>query len=327
MPNPTHDSLHVNGLLTNISVGWIQSSTDFVSGRVFPSLPVQKQTDIIPEYDRGDLYRIAVEAVGPGGAYPRAGYRVKTDKVYRAEKYGLDHPIDDEMRANADAPFDPEMDGARWLGQQFMLHRENNWVTSFFSTGIWSGSSDGADLAAGTDFTAWSNAASDPVGNVLHQRLVMKAETGFNPNKLVCHPQVWADLREHPDIVDRVKHTSDGPVTKGIVARLFELDEILVASAVKNSGDEGSTGADSFGFIAGKHALLAYAPRTAALWQPTAGYTFVWNGLVQGAQDGVAVGTLRDELTEVDLVRGKTAWDQKVVSADLGVLFPSASTK
>lgn len=328
MPNPTPGAVHVNGLLTDLSVAWLQSSTKAVANKVFPFVPVDKQSDIIPEYDRGDFYRIAVERRAPGSKPAQSGYRTEHTQSYNAVEWALDHPIDDSVAANADAPYNPEMDATRWLTQQMMLRQEKEWVTSFFSTGdLWTGSSDGADLVAGSDYTAWSNAASTPVEDVDNHAAIMESQTGELPNTLVVQRKVWFALKEHPDIVDRVKHTSDEPVTPDIVARLMGLEKIVISGLVENTGGEGSTAADSFSYLAGKHALLAHSAPEPGLYQPSAGYTFVWSGLVGGAQDGVQVSDFRHPYEIGDIVRIKSAWDQKRIAADLGVMFLNASTR
>ena len=332
MPNPTPASVHVNGLLTEMSVGWMQDDASFVADRVFGRVGVQKQSDIIPEYDRGDLYRIMIDRRAAGAIPTRIGYRTKKTQTYFAEEWAADHVIDDQLRANADAPFSPEVDGTRFLTQQLKLRREQQWIVSFFSTGnLWTGSSDGADLVAGTDFTAWSNAASNPLDDVAKYRSGVKRETGYYPNKLVLHDQVWNDLKNHPDIVERITGNGgpDNPavVNRRSVAALMELEDVQVASAVQNSGGEGSTAADSFGFIAGKHALLVYADPNPTLWSPTGGVTYTWDALVSGAAAGQAILTFREPNEIGDIVRIRAAWDQKIVASDVGVFLANASTK
>ena len=45
MPNPTSQDVHVDAILTSMSVAYMQDSNAFVSSRVFPTIPVQKQSD------------------------------------------------------------------------------------------------------------------------------------------------------------------------------------------------------------------------------------------------------------------------------------------
>lgn len=324
MPNPTPGAVHVDRLLTNISVAFVQSSTKFVADRVFPRVPVQKQSDVIATYSQADFQRDEVAKRAPGSPAERAGYRTGTTS-YVADEWALAHPIDDQVVANADDPFFPRQDAVVFLTQKMLIKREVEWVTNFFSTGnLWTGSSDGADLVSGTDFTAWSNAASNPIEDIHNQQSRIEANTGFLPNKLVINRQVWFDLKNHPDIVDRVKYTSGEAVTQDVVARLLNVDEVLVAGAVRNTAAEGLTVNSTY--IAGDEALLVYAASSPSLMNPSGGYTFVWDGLI-GSNQGQVIETYRDEDAVSDIVRVRAAWAQKRLAPSVGVLFSNCSTR
>lgn len=323
MPNPTPGSLHVNGLLTDISVAFLQSSTKYVADRVFPRVPVQKASDQVAIYSQADFLRDEAQVRQAGAPAVRAGYRTSST-TYTADEWALAHAIDDQVRANADAPYMPEQDAVKFLTQKMMIKREVQFVANFMSTGnIWTGSSDGADLVGGTDFTRWSNAASTPIEDITRAGARIETASGFLPNKLVVTRQGWNDLKNHPDIVDRVKHTSRDAVTTDLVARLLGLDDVLVAAAIRNSAAEGVAHVGAR--IVGDNALLVYAPASPGLMQPSGGYTFVWTGLI-GSNNGQVIETYRDEDSVSDIVRIRAAWAQKRIAPSLGVLFTDAST-
>ena len=327
MPNPTPGSVHVDQLLTNVSVAFVQSSTKFVADQVFPRVPVDKQSGKIATYSKQDFLRDEVDKRAPGDAAVSLGYRPSSTS-YVADEWAAEHPIDDQVRSNADSPFMPERDATQFLTQKMLIKRERQFATNFLSSGssLWTGSSDGADLVGGTDFTQWSNAAATPIEDIHSKAENVEIQTGFLPNKLVINRTVWHDLKNHPDIVDRVKHTSDGPVTQDIVARLCGLDNIHVASAVHYNAGEGlSTNAGAY--IASDLALLVYATNTPSLMQPSGGYTLTWDGLIPGANMGQAVETYRDESRVSDVVRVRSAWAQKRVAPSVGVLFTNVSTR
>lgn len=318
MPNPTPGAVHVDSLLTDISVAFVQSSTKYIADRVFPAVSVQKRSDRYATYDRADFLRDEVQRRNAGAPAVRIGYRTGSD-TYVADEWAAAHAIDDQVRANADAPFMPEEDAVRFLTQKMLIRRDVDFVTNYMGTGIW-----GVDSSGGSDFTQWSNAASTPIEDIHDACFDVEAATGFLPNKLVVGRQVWYDLKNHPDIVDRVKYTSGAPIDTQIVARLFGLDEILVAGAVQNTRGEGLTHSGSH--IVGDDALLVYSPPSPGLLQPAAGYTFVWSGLL-GSNMGQVVERYRDEDHLSDIVRIRGAWAQKVVSSALGVFFNNCSTR
>ncbi len=323
MPNPTPGAVHRDGFLTDISVAFIQSSTKYVADRVFPTVPVSKQSDLVATYSQADFLRDEVVKRQAGDSAVRIGYRTGSTS-YIADEWAAAHAIDDQLRANADAPYTPEQDATRFLTQKMLIKREVEFVTNFFTTGnLWTGSSDGQDLVGGTDYVRWSNAASTPIEDIHRQQSRVEAASGFLPNKLVLNRQVWFDLKNHPDIVDRIKHTSRDAVTTDLVARLCNLDEVLVAAAVQNTAAEGL--ANSGAYIGGDDALLVYAPPSPSLMTPSGGYTFVWTGLI-GSNNGQVIERWRDDEHVSDMVRIRAAWAQKRISSNLGVFFNDAST-
>jgi hypothetical protein len=61
MPQPTASDAHVNMPLTATSVAWMQDQREFVNDRVFPVVPVQKQSDRYYVYDRDNWFRAQAE--------------------------------------------------------------------------------------------------------------------------------------------------------------------------------------------------------------------------------------------------------------------------
>ena len=323
MPNPTAGSVHQDAYLTDVSVAYVQSSTKFVADRVFPRISVQKQSDKIATYSQADFLRDEMEKRAPGDKAVQIGYRPGSTS-YTCDEWAAVHAIDDQTRANADAPYSLEDDAAVFLTQKQLIKRDREWVTNFFSTGdFWTGSSDGNDIVGNTDFVQWSNAASVPIEDIQNKQVLIESKTGYLPNKLVCNRQVWMDLKAHPDIVDRVKHVSKDAVTTDIVARLMGIDEVIVAAAVRNTAGEGL--ANSGAYIASDEALLVYAPPAPSLMTPSGGYTFVWSGLL-GSNEGQVIERWRDEERVSDMVRIRGAWAQQRVAPSLGAFFTNCST-
>ena len=129
-------------------------------------------------------------------------------------------------------------------------------------------------------------------------------------------------MKNHPDVVDRIKYTSSQTVTAEMLARMFEVDRVLVAKAVKATNNEGATGA--YGFAYGKSALLCHVAPSAGLLTPSAGYTFAWTGVSGGMGTTMGTSQFRLEHLKAERVEGEIAFDNKVVGADLGYFFTTA---
>lgn len=319
---PTASQLHVNRPLTNLSIAFMQSLDGFVADRVFPVIPVDKQSDLYYEYARGDWNRNQMRKRAPSTESAGSTYSV-SNSPYICDVYGLHKDIDDQVRANADSIFQLDAEATQFLSQQALLSREINWAANFFKTGVWTTDVAGVSTAPGAgQVLQWNDPASTPIENIRAAKRTVQQSTGFLPNKLTIGAEVWDTLVDHPDIVDRIKHSAsnDRPaiVTKQAVAALLELDEILVMQSIQNTAAEGLTATHSF--VGGKKALLTYTPPSPGLLTPAAGYSFAWRGYMGGTSP-VAISRFRLDHIKSDRIEIEAAYDQKRVAADLGFFW------
>lgn len=330
--NPTISDLHVSAPLTDLSVAYAQDQTVFVAGRVFPTVPVVKQSDKYYIFDKGDWQRSQAEPRAPGTRVAMAGYRVSKGS-YFCDRFALGKAISDPERGNADpAVSNLDGDATDYLTNQMLLRDERDWASTYFTTGVWDGASSSTDMtgqaspsSTTSNFRQWNDVASTPIEDIDGEIIAVLEKTGQRPNKLVVGAKVWLALKNHPDILDRIKHTQTGVVTQGLVASLFDLDEVLVCYAVENEGLEGAT--DSMDFVVGeKAALLAHCASSPGLKVPSAGYKFSWTGMpgAPAAGVGARMKRYRDEPLESDVIEAETWRDFKVVGSSLAAFFTSA---
>lgn len=315
MPQPTVSQVHSDMILTNISVAYIQRADHFVSWQVFPTVSVEKQRDIYYTYDQDDWFRDEAEPRADGTESAGTGYGLSTDN-YSCDVYAIHKDIGPQAMQNADEPLNLERDASQLVTQKMMLRQEIQFVADHFTGGVWD-----TDITPGN---LWDDyATSDPIDDVEEGKETILADTGYEPNTLVFGYQVWRQLKWHPDIRDVIKYTTSEITTAELLARLFEVDRVIVAKAIKATAVEGNA-TQTYAFTHGKHALLCYVNPTPSLMAPSAGYTFTWNGVSDGI--GANVGISREEipLTRGAIrVEGQMAWDNKVVSTQLGYFFES----
>jgi len=315
--NPTPSDVHVDMALTNVSVAYVQDSTNFIAENVFPSVSVGHQSNKYHVYNKNDFNRDEAEKRAPGAESAGAGFRMTTAS-YSADVWALHKDVDEQTRANADPAVDPENDAAIFVAQQMLIRREREWAATFFTTGVWA-----TDVVGATDFDYWSDeATSDPITDVSTGRIEILKATGFLPNKMTVGFEVHEALKKHPLIKDIFKYTSSESITEAMLARVFEVDQYLVAKSIYATNAEGATAA--YDFIQGKNVLLSYAPASAGLMIPSAGYTFSWSGLTGMNTAGIA--TSRFDLRRNKVVRVETemAFDMKAVATDLGYFLSGA---
>jgi len=311
MAQPTANDVHIDAILTNISVAYIQDQNAFVASKVFPTIPVEKQSDKYFVYTKGDWFRDEAQLRAPATESAGSGYNLTT-ATYNTQVYAFHKDVDDQVRANADNPLNPDRDATSFITQRMLLRQEIQWASEFFTTSIWA--TDTTPTNLWSDYTA-----SDPIGDVETGKATMLNSTGFLPNTMVMGYDVFRQLRNHPDIVDRVKYTSAENVTEDILARFFGVDRILVARAVKNTGLEGA--AVSMTSIVGKNAALYYVAPSAGILTPSAGYQFAWRGVSDGMGANIGITRFRMPELRADRIEAQMAWDNKVIASDLGYFF------
>lgn len=334
---PSRSDVHVNRPLTNISIAFVQDASSFIAGRVFPIVPVSKQSDAYFEYVRGEFNRDEMTERAPGTESAGGTYEIGTNTYYaRTRAYHRDIP--EQVRANADSPLSLDREATIFVTQKGLISREVQWATRYFTQvnpgDVWTFDVDGVASAptaaasfdprnaANNDVLQWNDASSNPIEDIRRGKREVLQETGFQPNKLTLGRAVYDALVDHPDIVGRIdRGQTTGAARANLVtlADLFEVDEVLVMNAVRNTAAKGQTAAHSF--IGGKNALLTYSPATPGIMTPSAGYTFNWTGLVGSGDEGMRIKRFYIDALASDRVEIDMSYDQKVIAKDLGYYF------
>lgn len=317
--NPTPQNVHENKILTNIAVAYMQDETRFINDKIFPVVTVNKQSDKYFAYDKGDWFRDEAKRRPPATESVGSGYRLSTD-VYFADVWALHKDVDDQTRANTDEPLDADRDATEFVTRRLALSQEREFVRKYIGDGIW-----GTDVdLSGMNYEHLDNDSSDPIRYVDEAKDTVETTTGYTPNVLAMDIGTWRALKEHGDLIERYKYTQAGIMTPQLVAPLFGVDNILIASGIVNTAPEGT--ADDFNRIHPNFMLLAYVPATAGIMRPSAGYTFAWTGYGGSNAYGITISRFRLDLIRADRVEGELAYTHKVVAKDLGVFFHDTLT-
>ena len=328
---PTQGDVHVNAPLTNMSVAYMQDETSFVAESVFPTIPVEKQSNLYYVYAREDFNRDSMKRRADSTESQGDGWTLSTDS-YFAHVWALHKDVGDQIVANADDVVNLDMATTKFLTLKALLWKEINFADNFFTTNVWN---TDKEFGSGSDqSTPWSDDASTPIEDVEEAKNVMLEATGFEPNTLTIGKRVWSALKNHPDVIDRLKYgqTPGGPakVTMAAIAALFEIDRILVMKSIQNTAKQGATESNSF--IGGNHGLLNYVTPTPGHFIPSAGYTFGWTGYTGASKMGSRISKWYNQDRRSDRHEIEIAFDQKAVASDLGyfmenlAITPTAAT-
>ncbi len=320
---PVMQSAHIDRALTNMSVAYMQDAGSFVADKIFPVMNVSRQSDLYYIYKREDFLRDEARERGAISESAGGDYGLDTG-VYFCKKYAFHKDVAPEERLNYDKPLDADIDANIFVTQKMLIRRENVFTEKFFVPGVWSTEITGvaSGTAPGANQTImWNYETSNPIADITNASLVMASKTGFRPNTLLLSPWAFYALKNHPDILDRIKYTQRGIVTTELLASLFEVDRVFVGWSVSNSAVQGA--AETTDFIAGKHALLAYVAPRPMLRSPSAGYIYSWTGLPGNAGLGSRIVRIPMPLLGlgVERIEGEIAFDARQVSKDLAVFF------
>lgn len=326
MPNTS--AVHIDYALTNFSLAYMQDQNNFVADKVFPVVPVDKQTNKYFTYPKDTFLRAGGAKTPFGVEANQTGFTLSNDS-YSADVWRWGTKITPDVRANADAALSNiDQQASQVVMQGLLIQREVQWASKYFTTSVW-----GTDKTGGTDFAQWSDqAASDPISDVADAKATILENTGQEANTFTVSYHVHKALKQHPMILERIKY-GGGPanpamVTEQMLAALFEVERYQVAKAVQATNAEGQTVSTSF--VLGKNALLTHSARSPGLMTPSAGYSFVWSNLTGLNNMGVAtyrtpmpwLGQSANGVTE--LIEAQFAFDMKATGTDLGYFFSAA---
>lgn len=321
MPLPTANDVHLDQVLTNISLAYLQDQMHFVADRIFPIVEVAKQSDRYYTYDRGYFNRDDMAERAPGTESAGTAFSVDNTPTYYCREYALHQDIPDQVIANADVVINPLEDAAKALTQKALIKREKLFADTYLTTSKWTTDITGVSSGPSSgEVLQWNDSSSDPISDIRSASTTMLEMTGFAPNTLVLGRRAYDALMDNAALLDRIKYGQTAgaaaSVNTNLLAQLFEVNRVLVSQSIVNTANEGA--ANSHSFIAGKHALLLHVAPSPGLMVPSAGYTFAWTGIGGVFQ---SVRRFRMEHLRAERIELETTLDQHQVSADLGVFF------
>jgi len=320
MPQPTLTDSHIDAILTNISVAYMQKQENFIADKVFPVIPVDKKSDKYFVYTKNDWFRDEAQRRADATESAGSGYNLTTG-TYAADVWAFHKDVGDQTLANSDAPLNPLREASEFVTHRLLLRKELQFVSDFFTTGVWADDVTGVASSPSSGQTIqWSNyTTSDPINDIEAGKAEILGNTGQEGNTLVLGYETFRQLKNHPDLVDRIKYTSSQTITTDMLAAMFDIPRVMVAKAVKATNKEGAS--DAFSFAYGKGALLCHVASNPGVLTPSAGYTFNWTGVSGGLGANIGTSSFRMESIKATRVEAEMAFDNKVIGSDLGYFW------
>lgn len=316
MPQSTGRDLHIDRLLSQMAIGYMNDET--IAGTIAPVIPVEKQSDLYTVFSRADAFRIEDTKRAPDTEANKITRTISSDTYY-AQNYALKYPITIEDRANADPVYLQNLinNAGEYVTEKLALDWENRLAALVTNT-----SNVGSSAAVASEWDA--AASSDPLGDLHTAMDNVEDSTGTRPNRILMGKAAWRSIRRNDQILDRLFGTNNGGgyALRSQVANLLEVEEILVGGAYKNTANEAQ--AESLSAIWGDDVLLYYAPATPSRDRPSFMYSFRWSqpGLPNMQVERHPYDTRRkSEEVEVGYYQ-----DEKITGSEYGFLLTAVNS-
>jgi len=89
MPQPTGSDLHIDTYLSNISVAYMNEPGAYIADQVFPSVSVNKQSDLYPIYEKDYWFRDEAQKRAPLTEGEGGGYEFENPGTYYCHELPL----------------------------------------------------------------------------------------------------------------------------------------------------------------------------------------------------------------------------------------------
>jgi hypothetical protein len=252
---------HNDSTLANLSQQY--KNEEFIGVQLMPVASVVKMSGKWPIYGQRDRLSGPDDALGKRST-PNEINETRTMGSYSCDGYGLIDFVDSLTLKNEDAPLNDLVDLVQGVNDVLDLKEEIR-IASFMTTSTNYTTTTGTVAVAAA--SRWNVATSDPVANIVDARDALWSGMGATRKVAFCGAEVWSVLRRHPKILDLFKAQTSGLASRQQVAQYFDLDDLLVGRARKDTANEGQTA--SYSRVWGKQfGIVAVAnnptPRTAA---------------------------------------------------------------
>lgn len=285
---------------------------NFIAEQVFPVLPVTKEQDYIFVFDKENLRAPKNSQRGLYDRAERVDYGLSQTAMPTLVERALEQPVSWKVKNQAQDPLQPEISATNNLTEKLAIEKEVALATYLANTAnvtqntTLSGTSQWSDYTNSHPLVAIQSAADTVLQNSLKK-----------PNIAVMGRQVFSQLRNHPDVIDRVKYTARATQEEiaNALADLFDVDKVFVGTAGQNTAVEGQT--DSVSFIWGKHFWLMYVAPVPAIETVSAGYHLI-------IPEERYVDTWTEQQIKSDLIRVNDYYTRYTMAVECMYLYKNA---
>ena len=264
------DSRHLPIPLQDLTVKAVQDDTVFkLASALAPVKRVGKVTDQFYVYNVDQQFAIEND-VRANNISPAKEISLTdvTATTYNLKRHSMKIAVGDADMKNSDPAINPAIDAVQELGTKMQLIKELEVAKTFltstsFSVNLATLSSNAWDLDTTT---------STPIDDGQTAQEAILKNTGRLMNGLVIGRPTLNVLKDHSDILDRVKWSERGLITTDILASVFDIERVVVSDSIGRTTDEGISATVDFNVT--QKALFFYNTPTPGLKTMNCGVTF-----------------------------------------------------
>jgi hypothetical protein len=299
---PRSSQIHQNKPLENISVKF--QSTEFIGDKLSPMVSVKHESDTYYVYEK-DTLGLPETLRADGSESNKATFNLSTAS-YRLQEHALHDDVTDRQRSNADKAIQLDIDVTEDLTAKILRRREIDLATLAQTPANFANTTS---LAAAN---AWSNntIASNPIVYVQSATSAIMLNSAKAANIVVMNEQTFNACRNHISILDRIKYTSADSVAEGMLAKLFDIESVVVGKSVYNSAGEGVT--PSMSRVWNDNVVVAYVEKAPGLRRVSGFYT-LWQ--TEGGNP-YTVKKWREEKLSADRIEVSSKFDNICPASD-----------
>lgn len=259
----------VDPVLSAVALGY--KNPDMVGSVLFPRVTAPKRGGKVIKFSKEHFYRYNMRRA-PGANTARVMYGYTSDPIALVQD-ALEGQVPREwLEETADMP---SINHGQMAVNNVMASMSLALELDQAELALNAANYDASHKVALSGTSMWSNAASNPKQQMDAYKEAVRATTGAYPNKLVLKPSDKNALANHAAIIDKFKYTSADSLTEVMLARYFELDQVVVGKAVYvPESNETATPTDVW-----NASVLAYVPNANFnMGVPSYGYTYELDG-------------------------------------------------
>lgn len=232
----------IAGPLANVSIAY--RNMEYIADRVFPILDGADPKAKITKYQRGAWFRDEAAIRAPGTEARRGGYPITSVSIATKE-YAFAKEVTDEdrrfVRAQGAPVLQPEIDAIEYATDKIDMKKERR-VAELVTGTTWVDGNSGGEDAEG--LWAVSGATNTLLADIEKAQKAIKSAIGRRGNVLLLDDRTYGGMKEVDALLDKIKYTQRGVLTKEMLAAMLDLDEVIIGSAIYSDAEETADGTD-----------------------------------------------------------------------------------